>query len=132
MPYNKLYTAHLAYNRFSSIEASGAHVTDLNLAFNLLTGLLPEEFGTLTALNTLNLLGNNYTVKSAFRSFIIPQPAWFKRSSSTVISSECPLCDCFTGVNSARDHVTGRADLLSHICQLVNWDNAFHTRVSGG
>ena len=35
MPYNKLFTAHLAYNQFSLIGGGAIHVTDLNLASNL-------------------------------------------------------------------------------------------------
>ena len=35
MPYNKLFTAHLAYNKFTHIGLGAIHVTDLNLAYNL-------------------------------------------------------------------------------------------------
>lgn len=35
MPYNKIYTAHLACNMFTLISAGAHHVTDLNLAYNL-------------------------------------------------------------------------------------------------
>ena len=36
MPYNKLFTAHLAYNQFSLVAAATAvHITDLNLAYNM-------------------------------------------------------------------------------------------------
>ena len=42
MPYNKLFTAHLAYNKFTGLGAAEAdsdshafHFTDINLAYNL-------------------------------------------------------------------------------------------------